>query len=126
MYKVFMVRNLESSTKMVLLSILHVSIIHNIVCWLMHAVCLCSIQDRSRCKKGFTVQIATCEDNVEDCRVLFMLLLTILANKNMRKRSNTSTECGKYTYTRVRNAESIPIVYYCKGRFVDRMHSYHR
>ena len=88
-------------------------VIHN-VCWLTYAVCLCSMQDRYKCKKGFTVQIATCEDNVEDCRVFVMLLLTNFGQqKNMRKRSNTSTECGKYTYTRVRNAESIPIVYYC-------------
>ena len=57
----------------------------------MHAVCLCSIQDGYKCKKGFTVQIATCEDNIEDCRVFsYAFVFKKLPNKNMRKWSNAS------------------------------------
>ena len=68
MRKVFMPRNLESITNMVLLSILHVS-----ACVLANACCLSLLYTGwLQVQERFTVQIATYEDNIEDCRVFFM------------------------------------------------------
>ena len=82
----------------------------------MHAVCLCSIQDGYKCKKGFTVQIATCEDNIEDCRVFsYAFVKTNLPNKNMRirERSNTSTKCVKSTvYCMITSLTDAPLIRY--------------